>query len=244
MSLTTPTSDGKFSFAADCFYVESSRSHDNVGHWYEAQLLHYGIPASKSKAVAKMRLFDAVQSGVLAVPRNIEKIESDLAKQWKKKDRLARAGKRAEGDGSGVDGNKRKRAKADEGNEGKAAKKGKAAGSTEKPPKAMKKSLAGDASTGEKESGRSKKAKTPGPADEKSSKAKKASRPSGGEASGSKGAAQSKAQNPTPTQEPPRVNTAHPARGGVSVGWTGPVRSMESSAASPTEEKPRRGGGG
>lgn len=44
-------------------------------------MLHYGIPASKTKAVAKMRLFDAVQSGSLAVPKEIERIEADLMKQ-------------------------------------------------------------------------------------------------------------------------------------------------------------------
>lgn len=79
-------------------------------------MLHYGIPASKTKAVAKMRLFDAIQSGNLAVPGDIAKIEADLMKQWKKKDRLARAGKLVEGDGSagganaaGQIANKRKR---------------------------------------------------------------------------------------------------------------------------------------
>lgn len=31
---------------------------DQVGHWYEAQLIHYGLPPSKDKARAKMRLLE------------------------------------------------------------------------------------------------------------------------------------------------------------------------------------------
>lgn len=70
----------------------NSRSHDNVGHWYEAQLIHYGLPPSRQKAVAKMRLFDAVQSGRLTVPGEIAKIEKGLKKEWRKKHKDARAG--------------------------------------------------------------------------------------------------------------------------------------------------------
>ena len=35
---------------------------DQVGHWYEAQLIHYGLPPSKDKARAKMRLLEALNS--------------------------------------------------------------------------------------------------------------------------------------------------------------------------------------
>ena len=44
---------------------------DPVGHWFEAQLIHYGLPSSKTKAVAKTRLLDAVNSGKLEVPKEI-----------------------------------------------------------------------------------------------------------------------------------------------------------------------------
>lgn len=35
---------------------KSTAPKDQVGHWYEAQLLHYGLPRSKEKNTAKMRL--------------------------------------------------------------------------------------------------------------------------------------------------------------------------------------------
>ena len=114
MSLAAPVTNGKFS----SFYVETSGHNlhrratvpelqilfqpaaagaaappDPVGHWYEAQLLHYGIAPSKNKAVAKMRLLDAVRGGGLAVPKDIAKIETDLKKEWKKKDKEAKSGK-------------------------------------------------------------------------------------------------------------------------------------------------------
>ena len=118
MSLAAPVTNGKFSFSVDSFYVETSGHNlhrratvpelqtlfqpaaagaaapaDPVGHWYEAQLLHYGIAPSKNKAVAKMRLLDAVRGGGLAVPKDISKIETDLKKEWKKKDKEAKSGK-------------------------------------------------------------------------------------------------------------------------------------------------------
>ena len=118
MSFAAPVANGKFSFSVDSFYVETSGHNlhrratvpelqtlfqpaaagaaappDPVGHWYEAQLLHYGIAPSKNKAVAKMRLLDAVRGGGLAVPKDISKIEADLKKEWKKKDKEAKTGK-------------------------------------------------------------------------------------------------------------------------------------------------------
>lgn len=41
---------------------------DQVGHWNEAQLVHYGLSRTKNKSTAKVRLFDALNSGKLAVP--------------------------------------------------------------------------------------------------------------------------------------------------------------------------------
>lgn len=52
---------------------------------------HYGLAPSKNKAVAKTRLLDAVNAGKLEVPKDIKAIETQLAKEWAKKHREARA---------------------------------------------------------------------------------------------------------------------------------------------------------
>ncbi|KAL2260953.1 hypothetical protein VTK26DRAFT_4907 [Humicola hyalothermophila] len=65
-------------------------SKDRPAHWYEAQLVHYGLPPSKTKGTAKMRLFDAVSKGNMAVPPNILKVEADLKKEWTKLEREAK----------------------------------------------------------------------------------------------------------------------------------------------------------
>jgi hypothetical protein len=57
---------------------------DRVGHWWEAQLLHYGLRPSKTKAVAKTRLLDVLNHGTLEVPRDIVKLEVELKKKWAK----------------------------------------------------------------------------------------------------------------------------------------------------------------
>jgi hypothetical protein len=104
-----PVTNGQFSFNVDTFYVATSGGQihrraapaeikalydtsadkstpDHPGHWYEAQLLHYGLPPSKVKATAKMRLLKAVQDGGLAVPKESLQIEKNLKKEWKKQD--------------------------------------------------------------------------------------------------------------------------------------------------------------
>ncbi|KAI4194776.1 MAG: hypothetical protein LQ350_007572 [Teloschistes chrysophthalmus] len=63
---------------------------DQVAHWYEAQLIHYGLPSSKDKARAKMRLLDALNSAKLNVPTNVIKIEADLKKEYAAADRKAK----------------------------------------------------------------------------------------------------------------------------------------------------------
>lgn len=114
--MAAPVENGNFSFSVDSFYVKTSNNNlhrratlpelqalfqpagtnidnnvDRVGHWYEAQLLHYGLPPSKNKAVAKTRLLDAYRTGNLAVPKDILKIEADLKKEWKKRDKESRS---------------------------------------------------------------------------------------------------------------------------------------------------------
>ncbi|KOS44393.1 hypothetical protein ACN38_g4708 [Penicillium nordicum] len=60
--------------------------HDYHGHWYEAQLLHFGLAPTPSKAAAKMRLMDAFQDGALEIPMEILRIEATLRKDWIKQD--------------------------------------------------------------------------------------------------------------------------------------------------------------
>lgn len=110
MALVPPVQKDGFSYAGDSFYCEASnlnrhrratlpelKNHFNgkdtenrPAHWYEAQLLHYGLPPSKVKGTAHKRLFDAVMGSGLTVPAHIQKIETDLKKEWAKKEREAK----------------------------------------------------------------------------------------------------------------------------------------------------------
>lgn len=69
----------------------SASTRNTVGHWYEAQLLHYSLASSKNKAVVKMRLLDALQARNLNVPKNILEFEGDL-KDGRKTDKEAKSG--------------------------------------------------------------------------------------------------------------------------------------------------------
>ena len=62
--------------------ASSSPPKDQVGHWYEAQLIHYGLPPSKDKARAKMRLLDALNQSKLTVPPNIAKLEAAMKREF------------------------------------------------------------------------------------------------------------------------------------------------------------------
>lgn len=64
---------------------------DQVGHWYEAQLIHYGLLPSKDKARAKMRLLEALNSSKLAVPPNITQMEGDMKREYAAAERKAKA---------------------------------------------------------------------------------------------------------------------------------------------------------
>jgi hypothetical protein len=107
MSLVPPATRDGWSYSGD-FHVEASGNNrhrratvpelkavydgtdgakDPPAHWYEAQLIHYGLPPSKTKGTAKMRLFDAVNKGNLAVPAHIKKTETELKKEWTKRER-------------------------------------------------------------------------------------------------------------------------------------------------------------
>ncbi|KAL8856736.1 MAG: hypothetical protein Q9178_006693 [Gyalolechia marmorata] len=64
---------------------------DPVGHWYEAQLIHYGLPPSKDKARAKMRLLENLNQSKLSVPPQITAIETALKKEFAAAERKAKA---------------------------------------------------------------------------------------------------------------------------------------------------------
>lgn len=71
--------------------VSSDQPKDQVGHWYEAQLIHYGLPPSKDKARAKMRLLEALNQSKLVVPPNIVKMEAEMKKEYAAVERKAKA---------------------------------------------------------------------------------------------------------------------------------------------------------
>lgn len=87
-------------------HFDSGSDKDHPVHWFEAQLLHYGLPPSKTKSVARMRLFDAVKKskagGALKVPAHITKLEGELKKEWTKLDREAKKTLKASGTGGGA----------------------------------------------------------------------------------------------------------------------------------------------
>ncbi|KAI3319204.1 hypothetical protein HD806DRAFT_510300 [Xylariaceae sp. AK1471] len=109
MSLAPAVTKDGFAFAGDLYaeasghnrhrratiselkdHFKSGSDKDHPAHWFEAQLIHYGLQPSKTKSVARMRLFDAVNSGKLAVPRHIKTLETDLKKEWTKNEREAK----------------------------------------------------------------------------------------------------------------------------------------------------------
>ncbi len=115
--MALPAMKGDFSFIPDSFYVEvrgnshrratiaelkshfsdKGRAADNrPGHWYSAQLKHYGLAPSLNKATAKMRLWEAVQKSSLQVPPEIKKIEADLKREWSKRERAAKKARNTE----------------------------------------------------------------------------------------------------------------------------------------------------
>lgn len=58
---------------------------------YEAQLIHYGLPPSKDKARAKMRLLEALNLSRLVVPSNIASMEAEMKKEYALAERKAKA---------------------------------------------------------------------------------------------------------------------------------------------------------
>ncbi|KAL1633116.1 hypothetical protein SLS58_011225 [Diplodia intermedia] len=67
---------------------------DQVGHWYVAQLKHYGLPHTKDKNAAKIRLLDALNTNKLKVPADVKKLETALKREYDAANRKAKADKR------------------------------------------------------------------------------------------------------------------------------------------------------
>lgn len=76
-------------------HFSSGRDKDHPAHWFEAQLIHYGLKPSKTKPVARMRLYDAIKAGKLTVPTHLTSLEDKLRKEWTKNDREAKKDSKA-----------------------------------------------------------------------------------------------------------------------------------------------------
>ncbi|KAF2786653.1 hypothetical protein K505DRAFT_411850 [Melanomma pulvis-pyrius CBS 109.77] len=77
---------------------------DQFGHWYTAQLLHYGLPSTKDKNIAKVRLLTTLNQFKLEVPAWILKVEAELRHEWEKEDRKMRMKKGGKGAVKGYSG--------------------------------------------------------------------------------------------------------------------------------------------
>lgn len=55
---------------------------DHVAHWYEAQLVYYGLPRVKDKNAAKVRLTNAVSAKTLRVPEYVSSMEEGMKKEY------------------------------------------------------------------------------------------------------------------------------------------------------------------
>lgn len=82
--------------------LEGTAPKDQVTHWYEAQLIHYGLPRSKDKNTAKLRLSQALAQGKLAVPPQISDMEAQMRKEYAANVRKAKAALTKATTGSGT----------------------------------------------------------------------------------------------------------------------------------------------
>ncbi|KAI9715614.1 MAG: hypothetical protein M1828_000757 [Chrysothrix sp. TS-e1954] len=55
---------------------------DETAHFYEAQLIHYGLQRTKDKARAKWRLHEALNAEGLQVPAEVKRLETALNKEY------------------------------------------------------------------------------------------------------------------------------------------------------------------
>ena len=90
---------------------------DQVAHYYEAQLLHYGLARTKDKNLAKVRLTKALSEagkGGLQAPVDVKRLEEEMKKEWTKEVRkAAKADKVVVAAPAAAGGKKRKAAEAE-----------------------------------------------------------------------------------------------------------------------------------
>ena len=65
----------------------SSPAKDPPWHFYSAQLIHYGLPVTKDKNTAKVRLLNAMNQFKLEVPAWVLKVEAELKTEWEAENR-------------------------------------------------------------------------------------------------------------------------------------------------------------
>jgi hypothetical protein len=208
---------------------------DKPAHWFEAQLIHYSLPVSKTKSVAWKRLFDAVREDKLAVPPAIKRLETDMKKEWTKNDRELKKGSAATPSTPAAGKGKRK---ADDGDVAGAAnaKKAKTVVAKEEKPKPAAKPSTAKAVAGTKSV-----VSTPKKAAEKKPVAKK---PAEKKPAEKKPAAEKKPTEKKPTEK--KVTEKKPAaekkqtakRGGITPSRGGRGGISQSAAASSPERAP------
>ncbi|KAK4949733.1 hypothetical protein LTR10_011575 [Elasticomyces elasticus] len=94
----------------------SAPAKDQVAHWYEAQLVHYGLPRTKDKNTAKVRLTTALVSDTLRVPSNVTQLEAEMKKEFASNIRKAKAAEKKTQESKAADqaASKGKKRKADD----------------------------------------------------------------------------------------------------------------------------------
>lgn len=63
-------------------YLDGQAPKDQVAHFYEAQLIHYGLQRSKEKNTAKVRLQQALNHGRLTVPPHVVEMEAQMKREY------------------------------------------------------------------------------------------------------------------------------------------------------------------
>lgn len=96
-------------------YLDGKAPKDQVAHWYEAQLIHYGLQRSKDKNTAKVRLQQALNQKKLTVSPHIVQMEAQMKKDYAASIRKSRAaaGKVNQRDEGGDEPTNKKRKRAE-----------------------------------------------------------------------------------------------------------------------------------
>jgi hypothetical protein len=63
-------------------FVDGKAPNDRVAHFYEAQLIHYGLQRSRDKNTASVRLQQALSQKKLVVPPHIVELEAQMRKDY------------------------------------------------------------------------------------------------------------------------------------------------------------------